>query len=95
MDDILVRNRSGEATVTVDVDVRAGDDLRLSESATVDAGSAVPYDDVWSATGEYTVTASRPGGDELTDTRTVRSTDDTLWITVVQDGTLAFELTRA
>ena len=95
MDDVLVRNRSGEGTVTVSVTIRRGEDLRLSESPVVDDASAAPFDDVWEATGEYTVTASRQGGDEVTDTVSVDSLEDTLWVTAGTDGALTLDLREA
>ncbi|MFC7132151.1 MULTISPECIES: hypothetical protein [Salinibaculum] len=92
MDDVLVRNRSGEGTVTVTVTVRRGENLRLSESPVVDDASAAPFDGVWETTGEYTVTASRQGGDEVTDTVSVDSLEDTLWVTAGTDGALTLDL---
>jgi len=92
MDDVLVRNRSGEDTVTVSVTVRREDDLRLSESPVVDDASAASFDDVWETAGEYAVTARWEGADEVTDTVSVGSLVDTLWITAGTDGTLTLDL---
>lgn len=95
MDDVLVRNRSGNANVTVAVEIYDGNAVLLSESPTVDDGSAAAYADVWPATGEYEVSARRATGGEATTAVAVDSLDDTLWVTAVDDGSLSVELREA